>query len=152
MICKHCKTEIEPPGFASNWPLHTDAHCRDVLQADLEYALSELEGCRTLAKGLYDAHATIDKLTAENTRLRDERDHWKRARESAMAAGEVLKAENARLKAERERDAAEEIVRRVRRLERNCLHANGVHSDSCIDFGAALRNALGIDPSKEQGK
>ena len=85
MICKHCKTEIEPPGFASNWPLHTDAHCRDVLQADLEYALSELEGCRTLAKGLYDAHATIDKLTAENTRLREDRDHWKQARESAMA-------------------------------------------------------------------
>ena len=99
MICKHCKTEIEPPGFASNWPLHTDAHCRDVLQADLEYALSELEGCRTLAKGLYDAHATIDKLTAENTRLREDRDHWKQARESAMAAGEVLQAENARLKA-----------------------------------------------------
>jgi regulator of replication initiation timing len=56
--------------------------------------------------------STATKLRAENARLRAEgeemdaevanltaeRDHWKQARESAMAAGEVLKAENARLR------------------------------------------------------
>lgn len=31
----------------------------------------------------------------------------------------------------------------VRRLERNSLHANGVHVGSCLDFGIALRKALG---------
>ena len=36
----------------------------------------------------------------ENARLTEERDHWKQARESAMAADEVLQAENARLKTE----------------------------------------------------
>jgi len=60
--------------------------------------------------------STATKLRAENARLRAEgeemdarwhaevanltaeRDHWKQARESAMAAGEVLQAENARLR------------------------------------------------------
>jgi hypothetical protein len=51
-------------------------------------------------------HAKIAKLQAENARLTEERDHWKQARESAMAAGEVLKAENARL-----REALQEAAR-----------------------------------------
>ena len=41
------------------------------LKAELAEARTELEGCITLGKDLYDAHATIDKLTAENARLRE---------------------------------------------------------------------------------
>ena len=36
--------------------------------------------------------------------------------------------------------------------EKPCLHANGALAQAFIDFGAALRNAHGFDPSKEQGK
>ena len=145
MICKHCKTEIEPPGFASNWPLHTDAHCRDVLQADLEYALSELEGCRTLAKGLYDAHATIDKLTAENTRLR---------LASLFPVDACRQARETRAKLA---SAVEGLVKICYRGDVEGGEPNDYNEacdwwHECDDAAHAALRALGIDPSKEQGK
>ena len=80
------------------------------LKAELEEARTELEGCMTLGKGLYDAYATIDKLKAENARLRAEGEemdaHW-------HAEVAKLQAENARLREEVGRLSADRTIRAI---------------------------------------
>lgn len=88
------------------------------------------------------------KLQAENARLTEERDHWKQARESAMAAGEVLKAENTRL-----REALTRFDQLVEAAQTS--HADDGYTDADVQVGKFQDElpallALAADQSKEK--